>query len=79
MRFFEKGEFSFVFLWIMNPLIILFYQNCAPSQLSQAETRGSDLQMSFASDNLVLPSRNLASASRAEQDCSGRHWACPRQ
>jgi hypothetical protein len=36
MRLFEKGEISFVFLWVLNPVVILFYQNCAPSQLSQA-------------------------------------------
>ncbi|MBX2994277.1 MAG: hypothetical protein KF681_05635 [Bdellovibrionaceae bacterium] len=38
MRLLEKGEISFVFLWVLNPVVILFYQNCAPSQLSQANT-----------------------------------------
>jgi hypothetical protein len=25
----EKGEISFVFLWVLNPFVILFYQNCS--------------------------------------------------
>ncbi|MFN7729215.1 MAG: hypothetical protein ACK5P7_08670 [Bdellovibrio sp.] len=36
MQLFEKGEISFVFLWVLNPIVLLFYQNCAPSQLNQA-------------------------------------------
>lgn len=36
MKWFERGQISFVFLWVLNPAVILFYQNCAPSHLSQA-------------------------------------------
>lgn len=25
----ERGEISFLFLWILNPVVILFYQNCS--------------------------------------------------
>lgn len=25
----EKGELSFIFLWVLNPIVILFYQNCS--------------------------------------------------
>lgn len=25
----ERGEMGFVFLWILNPIVILFYQNCS--------------------------------------------------
>jgi hypothetical protein len=33
---FERGEISFLFLWVVNPLIILFYQNCSMTQQSYA-------------------------------------------
>jgi hypothetical protein len=25
----ERSEISFIFLWVINPIVILFYQNCA--------------------------------------------------
>lgn len=25
----EKGEISFIFLWVLNPIMILFFQNCS--------------------------------------------------
>ncbi len=25
----SKNELSFIFLWVLNPLLILFYQNCS--------------------------------------------------
>lgn len=33
MRLFERGEVSFIFLWVLNPIVILFYQNCTPTHL----------------------------------------------
>lgn len=38
MRLYEKGQISFVFLYVLNPIVILFYQNCAPSNISVAST-----------------------------------------
>lgn len=34
----QKGEVSFVMLWVLNPVFILFYQNCswAPPNKAQA-------------------------------------------
>jgi hypothetical protein len=26
---FERSELSFIFLWVINPIVILFYQNCS--------------------------------------------------
>lgn len=42
MKWFERGQISFVFLWVLNPAVILFYQNCAPSHLSQAAQSKKD-------------------------------------
>ncbi len=38
----ERSEISFVVLWVLNPIVILFYQNCAwtPPQRAEAD-RGS--------------------------------------
>lgn len=35
----ERGEISFVVLWILNPIVILFYQNCSytPPERAEAE------------------------------------------
>jgi len=32
-----RAEISFVVLWIVNPLVILFYQNCSWSPPQRAE------------------------------------------
>jgi hypothetical protein len=34
----ERGEISFLLVWVLNPLIILFFQNCsmAPPEVTQA-------------------------------------------
>lgn len=57
MRLFEKGEISFVFLWVLNPIVILFYQNCSPSHLSQASTQNNSgmekIEMSSQSPDSV--------------------------
>jgi|GEM_PF-1380590 len=34
---FERGEIGFVFLWILNPIVILFYQNCSSIPASQVD------------------------------------------
>lgn len=39
MRLFEKGEISFVFLWVLNPIVILLFQNCSPSNLNIETTK----------------------------------------
>lgn len=33
----ERGEISFVFLWVLNPIVILFYQNCSYTPPERAE------------------------------------------
>jgi hypothetical protein len=33
----ERGEISFVVLWILNPIVILFYQNCSYTPPERAE------------------------------------------
>lgn len=32
----EKGEISFIFLWILNPIMILFFQNCSMVHMDSA-------------------------------------------
>lgn len=32
----EKGVSSFVFLWVLNPIVILFYQNCSWSPAARS-------------------------------------------
>lgn len=68
MRLLEKGEISFVFLWVLNPVVILFYQNCSPSQLSQAST--TPTLRGPASVKAVAPA---ASAASPDWSCKGRH------
>ncbi len=40
--FLDKGEVSFFVLWIVNPLIILMYQNCSCSLPPQAHAEKVD-------------------------------------
>jgi len=35
----ERGEISFLFLWILNPVVILFYQNCSWAPPTQVEAK----------------------------------------
>ena len=73
MRLFEKGEISFVFLWVLNPIVILFYQNCAPSQLSQA---GEVTQLRAPASQTQVATNSPSSGSNTE--CSGRQpQVCP--
>lgn len=65
MRLFEKGEVSFILLWVLNPIVILFYQNCTPTDLSsrtKVAVRTSDMTSMpskgrgpASADNIVLP------------------------
>jgi hypothetical protein len=37
----ERGEISFIFLWVLNPIMILFFQNCTwapPAQVQGSAT-----------------------------------------
>lgn len=45
----EKGELSFIFLWVMNPLIILFYQNCSTGPSAHAAKSPPALEKRMAS------------------------------
>ena len=36
---FERSEMSFIFLWVINPIVILFYQNCASIPQEHATTQ----------------------------------------
>lgn len=35
----SKGSFSFVAMLVINPIVILFYQNCSMSPISHAENK----------------------------------------
>jgi hypothetical protein len=77
MRLFEKGEISFIFLWVLNPVVILFYQNCAPSQLGVASTASPGPKVLLPADHFDWGSRSPASA--ATLACSFRHQFCPQE
>lgn len=64
MRLFEKGEVSFIFLWILNPIVILFYQNCTPNHLTvreRTEVRTSDQISSMSSGRSPASADNVPS------------------
>jgi hypothetical protein len=33
----RRREFSFLIIWIINPIAILMYQNCSPASLQKTE------------------------------------------
>jgi hypothetical protein len=38
MKKLERNELSFLFLWVVNPIVIVFYQNCSMSENSYASS-----------------------------------------
>lgn len=59
MRLFEKGEVSFICLWVLNPIVILFYQNCTPNDMT---ARKSNVVIR-TSEMTSMPSKSRGPAS----------------
>lgn len=65
----QKGEVSFVLLWVLNPVFILFYQNCswAPTNRAQAH------QAIYSS--AVAGGTELASVAPSQQVKKSECWS----
>jgi hypothetical protein len=60
----EKGELSFIFLWVLNPIVILCYQNCSSTSMMHSRA------------NVVVPIERRAEASDFSLSDSARRPAC---
>ncbi|MGZ3774945.1 MAG: hypothetical protein ACXVCY_09760 [Pseudobdellovibrionaceae bacterium] len=70
----NKGGFSFVAMLVINPIVILFYQNCSMLPMSHAEYSATS----------HTPMRSLASEAKNESfnikatDCVDSEKKCPK-
>lgn len=62
----NKGSFSFVAMLVINPVIILFYQNCSMTPQSFAKSQ-------------VIQTRAIASESGPIKAQVGPKMACPQK
>jgi hypothetical protein len=68
-----KGSFSFVAMLVINPIVILFYQNCSMSPISHAENKPQPtIVRAVASES----SATLYKEAKAE--CVDSKKVCPR-
>ena len=80
---FERGGFSFVALLVINPIVILLFQNCALIPETQSEA---------VAKSMILQKRSISSAEKAQvidliptskqaksglQDCLRNRQNCP--
>ena len=69
----SKGSFSFVAMLVINPIVILFYQNCSMSPISHAENKPRPAIVR------AVASENTATLYKAAKvDCLDSKTACPK-
>jgi hypothetical protein len=72
----NKGGFSFVAMLVINPIVILFYQNCSMSPISQAK------ELNSAQNSPTVVERSIASEEKDQRVstlsyvCSGQKSQC---
>lgn len=59
----HKGELSFVMLWVINPIVILFYQNCSMVPSLSAHARNNQ-----ASPPALVNLKNSAAQAAGERE-----------
>ena len=69
----SKGSFSFVAMLVINPIVILFYQNCSMSPISHAENRPRPTIV-----RAVASEGSATLYKEAKVDCDESKKACPK-
>lgn len=72
---FDKGGFSFVAMLVINPIVILFYQNCSMAPVSLAENKRPPAVMTRS----IASEQKPVLATIKKDDCRESKKACPRQ
>lgn len=69
----SKGSFSFVAMLVINPIVILFYQNCSMSPISHAENKPRPtIVRAVASEGTATLYKE------AKAECDDSKKVCPR-
>lgn len=68
----NRGGFSFVAMLVINPIVILFYQNCSMAPISQAKTTPpAVIQRAVASEaKPVLSDAKPVCTEENKKDCA---------
>lgn len=69
----SRGSFSFVAMLVINPIVILFYQNCSMSPISHASNTSTPPKIERAVASEAKPTI-LAS----DKSCDETKKACPK-
>lgn len=66
----NKGGFSFVAMLVINPVVILFYQNCSMAPVSHAAKKAPAINRQVASESKpVLLSKAGPECDKAKEEC----------
>ncbi len=69
----SKGSFSFVAMLVINPIVIIFYQNCSMSPISHAENKPRPIiERAVASEGAATLYKE------AKMSCDDSKKVCPR-
>jgi hypothetical protein len=71
---FDRGGFSFVAMLVINPIVILFYQNCSMAPVSMAK----DNRPTFVSRSVASEQKPILATSKKDE-CLDSKKICPRQ
>ncbi|MNJ91395.1 hypothetical protein D3C87_90460 [compost metagenome] len=67
----NKGGFSFVAMLVINPVVILFYQNCSMAPVSHASKKVPAINRQVASEaKPILLSKGEPACDKTKADCS---------
>ena len=67
----NRGGFSFVAMLVINPIVILFYQNCSMAPVSQAKnnTPVPVIERQIASESSSTVQKNKLVCNEAKREC----------
>jgi hypothetical protein len=67
----NKGGFSFVAMLVINPIVILFYQNCSMAPVSHAEYKKTPavIERKVASEEKPVVAKLADSCKEEKKDC----------
>lgn len=65
---FDRSEATFIFLWVINPLVILFYQNC--SSIPQGYAAGKHEKPSYQQAQAPAKFERSPACHAPNKDCA---------
>jgi hypothetical protein len=68
----NKGGFSFVAMLVINPIVILFYQNCSMTPISHAKNSQPPAQIT----RQIASEGKTATLDTHKKACQGKTEAC---